>query len=268
VLANPPTRAEAVELLASALAPGGRALLAIDASLGWPAGTADALGLAGTPGDGRTPRARLADHLARVVEDGPRNANNRFAVASAANAAVSDGPGPWWGCPVAAATPTLSPTAAPGFPHVTRTGARLREWRATEQALRDAGLRPSSTWQLYGAGSVGSQSLLAVPALHRLGRRGALSPRWHVWPFDTGFTPAPGAGPDDVVVAEAWPSMVPRHPLPGLVRDAAQVWALAEHLRTADERGTLADAFALPGLDAATAAGAIAEEGWILGVRP
>ena len=262
-LVNPPTRAEAVDHLRAVLTAPVRVLLAVDLGLGWPAGTAASLGLPG--GATIPPWRRHAEALAAAVVDGPANANNRFAVAALANAAVSDGPGPWWGCPPAAATPTLASGRAPGFPHRTRSGAPLAEWRHAEALMRAQGHRLSSMWQLLGRGSVGSQSLLGVAALHRLGTEPELADRWRPWPFTTGFGPDPTQGrPDTIVVAEAWPSLVPLHPDPDLVRDAAQVWALATRLVALDRTGTLGPAFA-PSLGPEIVELACAEEGWILG---
>src|SRR5690349_6828367 len=76
---NPPTRAEAIqaigERLARAVADGERVLIGFDFALGYPAGTAAALGLEGAPW-----RA-LWDEWSRQVRDSPDNGNNRFDVA-------------------------------------------------------------------------------------------------------------------------------------------------------------------------------------------
>ncbi|MEL6893543.1 MAG: cobalamin biosynthesis protein CbiG, partial [Actinomycetota bacterium] len=129
--------------------------------------------------------------------------------------------------------------------------------------LRVARRYPKSCWQLGGAGSVGSQSLLGIPRLAELRQR--LDPERSVviWPFETGLRP-----PDasiGVVIAEMWPSMLvePEDLPPWWIRDAAQVDRSARRLRRADRSGELDQWFA-PSVDDPDAV--VAEEGWILGV--
>jgi ABC-type multidrug transport system fused ATPase/permease subunit len=112
--------------------------------------------------------------------DDDRNANNRFAAAAEFNRRLTGTASPFWGCPSSSAgrhlTTTKPPDAGPPSP-----------FRATEEALRDQGRRPFSSWQLFGAGSVGSQSLLGIPVLDRL--RARFGERIDVWPFTTGLAP-------------------------------------------------------------------------------
>ncbi len=246
---NLPTRRVAEDRLAGLLddAEGDRTLLGVDFSLGYPAGTAAALGLDGTPW-----RAMWTVLDAEIDDDGG-NRNNRFRVAADLNALV-DGPGPFWGRPAGRRLPGLTPTKV--------HNAAVPEWRAVEVALRSQGWRPFSSWQLLGAGCVGSQSLVGIPIVERVRRRGGA--RVDVWPFTTGLeAPAPGWG--GLVVAEVWPSLVDIAAAPHQVRDAAQVDALAEWLTELDRRGRLGAAFA-PVVDQPTERAAVAEEGWILGV--
>ncbi len=275
-LSNPPTRARAARVLRELLlAATGRVLVGCDVSYGYPAGTARAAGL-----DGPRPWRAMWDHLARAIHDAPDNTNNRFAVAAALNARISSGAGPFWGTTSAVhAGPSLSPRKAPGFPHPTSHG-QLAERRLTERLLAGRVRFLSSTWQLAGAGSVGSQALTAIPVLGALRDHPGLRQRSVVWPFETGFTDDPTSGRADAIVhAEVWPSLVPldtrRHP----VRDAAQVLGLADHLASLDAAGRLAPLFALgaePGrapLAAVRGGGTdvtavLDEEGWILGVLP
>lgn len=225
-------------------------LVGVDFSLGYPGGTAAALGLTGTPW------SAMWDLLAESIVDDDRNANNRFAVAAALNRGLTGGAAPFWGCPPAQVTPTLAPTKS-------RPAGALAEWRTVEAQLRAHGHRPFSSWQLLGAGAVGSQSLLGIPMIVRLRER--LGERVHVWPFTTGFaTPALDDGA--VVVAEVWPSMLTID-MDGTVRDAAQVAATVSWLAEADRDGGLA-ALLSPALPPEMASRAIAEEGWVLGVVP
>src|SRR2546423_4211933 len=52
------------------------------------------------------------------------------------------------------------------------------QFRRTERALAELGRRPSSVFQVGGAGSVGTGSLRGMPLLARLVDAG-----WDVWPF-------------------------------------------------------------------------------------
>ena len=134
----------------------GRTLLGVDFSLGYPAGTAEALGLSGTPW-----RA-VWTLLSALVVDADDNANNRFEVAADLNRRIGGGPGPFWGCPPSRRSPTLTTTKTRPDP--------LAEWRIVEAELRRGGHRPFSGWQLLGVGSVGSQSLVGIPRLAALER--------------------------------------------------------------------------------------------------
>ncbi len=259
---NLATRAAARQFLTEVLtaSTGERVLVGFDMPYGYPGGFARAIGLTDDP-----PWRATWDHLATEVVDDATNANNRFAVASACNAAIGDGPGPFWATTsVRHVTPWLARTKAPGFPH----GA-LAEHRCAELALRARGLRPASVWQLAGAGSVGSQTLVGIPVVHALRWHPSLAERSVVWPFETGLVPDPTGGRADAIVhAEIWPTWAgPPDPARHPVRDAAQVAGLADHLRTLDDAGELAPLFA-PSLDASAAHAVVAEEGWVLGATP
>ncbi|HYN32203.1 MAG TPA: hypothetical protein VES40_06240, partial [Ilumatobacteraceae bacterium] len=117
--------------------------------------------------------------------------------------------------------------------------------------------RPFSSWQLLGAGAVGSQSLLGIPMIVRLRER--FGGRLSVWPFSV----EPGA----IVVAEVWPSLLPLDLTTEPVRDAAQVRGVAEWLSELDATGELDPLFRLDGLPPALHETVVGEEGWVLGVR-
>ena len=231
----------------------GPTFVGFDFSFGYPAGLAPII--SGAPSAGW---AETWGSIAAAVHDLPTNATNRFEVATPFNELVSGGPGPFWGCPPAYEGPTLSSRKAPGFPH-----EALAEYRATELAMRSAGHRVFSGWQLYGAGSVGGQMLLGIALLERL-RHGRLHERVAVWPFQTGFAATPWASARDTVVfAEVWPSMVLLDTAAHPVRDAAQVLTLGRYL--SDLTDDAWSALFAPTVDEASSAVAIAEEGWILG---
>ncbi len=246
--ANTSTRAAAVDLLVGLATGPGRCLVGVDFSLGFPAGTADALGLTGTPW------ATTWDLLTSTIEDDRNNANNRFAVAAELNERISPGAGPFWGCHPTKAAAGLTTTKVPCAP--------LPEWRTIETELRSRGKRPFSAWQLLGAGAVGSQSLLGIPAMSRFVQRVTESGRpVDVWPFTCGLA-IPSGG---TVLAEVWPTLVDMPDVSAdvwetRVRDERQVVAVAQHLAEVD----LAQSFT-PEVREGSHAVVVAEEGWVLG---
>ena len=250
---NLPTRSAAFGHLASVVRSGDRrcTLIGVDFSLGYPAGTADALGLTGIPWESTWAL------LGRTIVDDAGNRNNRFEVAAALNERMGAPPGPFWGRPASAPPDErLTATRPP------RRADAPRTWRIVEERLRDEGRRPSSAWQLLGAGSVGSQMLVGIPVVERLRR---LAPEHvEVWPFTTGLV-APHGRPGLVAVAEVWPTLIPCDHVDHAVRDARQVIASAEHLRRSVDGGRIAGLFA-PAISADDRGRIEREEGWILGV--
>lgn len=253
-ITNPSTRHRAIQEVLGFAQPGRRTLVGVDFSLGYPAGTAAAAGLAGVPWQA------MWSHLGSTVSDDERNLNNRFAVASDLNVAIRNGlgdaarPGPFWGCPPRQATTSLTtskPAPRGGWPP---------QWRLVESEMRSLGHRPFSSWQLLGAGAVGGQTLVGVAALERL--RSALGDRLSIWPFSTGLR-APTEG--ELVVAEVWPSLWDVEVPVGTVKDAAQVEATARRLSSLDRRGELTQWFSPP-LDPEWESTVVGEEGWVLGV--
>ncbi|HUG83256.1 MAG TPA: hypothetical protein VMM13_01760, partial [Euzebya sp.] len=93
------TRAEAAgwiqQQLARLLDAGHHVLCGVDFALGFPSGTAAALG---APSDAQAWRW-VWQLLDEAIEDDPVNRNNRFDVASRLNARLGRGVGPFWGCP-------------------------------------------------------------------------------------------------------------------------------------------------------------------------
>lgn len=248
-LSNPSTRQTALTEIVAAVDSAGPTLIGVDFSLGFPRGTAEALGLVGRPW-----RA-VWELLGAEVADDQRNRNNRFSVASRLNAKVgADDAGPFWGCPPAQRTTHLTSTKPD------RSNAWPPEWRHVESRLRAEGLRPFSAWQLLGAGAVGSQSLVGIAALERL--RCNLGDRVSIWPFDAGLAVPLAA---DIVVAEIWPSRWPVTVPAGMVKDAAQVQSTAQRLIDTDAAGALAALFT-PAVETQELDAVIDEEGWVLGV--
>lgn len=247
---NLSTRHELREHLIDLACGPGRTLIAVDWSLGYPAGTAGSFGL-----DGADPHSAMWGHLRRSIIDAGDNANNRFDVAGALNRRTGT-PGPFWGAPRSAANIWLTSTKQPF--------AVVEEWRLAEARVRSTSRWVSSCWQLGGAGAVGGQSLVGIALLAVL--LDHLRPRQiAVWPFDTGLS-APSAEVE-LVVAEMWPSLflTADDLITFNVRDAGQVERMAQLLHAADLDGRLERWWA-PDVPADDLARVTGEEGWILGV--
>ena len=89
-------RAFLEQMIAKLTGRGDRILVGFDFSLGYPAGTAAALGLDLT---GKAPWQAMHAHLAAKMKDKPDNSNPRYAIAAGMNYAISKGPFPFWGAP-------------------------------------------------------------------------------------------------------------------------------------------------------------------------
>ena len=258
---NVATRAEGEALLASILADhrkrGDRVLVGFDFNLGYPAGTAERLGLKDAPA-----WSAMWKFIAANVVDKPDNTNNRYQVAAKMNRLMTDQAWPLWGAPAKQAQRWLTTTKPP-----VGSGADIPEFRATEDAVRKGKLQPKSVWQMHGAGAVGGQTLVGIPAVRRLLE--SLGPSGAVWPFGTGWRALDAADvePLSVLVAEVWPSMFPTTVQTGEFKDQAQVRTTAEAFALMDDKGDLAKAFGPPRTaDEALIARVESEEGWILGV--
>ena len=236
---------------------GDRVLIGFDFSLGYPAGTASALGLDVSD---QKPWQAMHAHLASKMKDKPDNSNPRYAIAAGMNYAISKGPYPFWGAPARDVVSTLSGTK-PDF-----DGQPLPEYRFVETHLRDAKLgQPKSVWQLAYTGSVGSQSLTGIPHVHAL--RQAL-PESRIWPFefeDGEMTEETLEGVK-IVFAEIYPSLVPLKAEKGEAPDAAKVRQIDHHYSDLDGKGVLGRRISTNNsLDEGKISQIQAEEGWILG---
>jgi hypothetical protein len=260
---NPPTRAKAKEILTDVLTRltrrGDRVLVGFDFSLGYPEGTAAALGLKGD----MPPWKRLASFLMREMKDRADNTNNRYPLAARMNRMISGEAFPFWGVTSRKdVVTTLGPKRS-------RTHGMddLAEFRQAERWARaHHGVRPHSVWKLAYTGAVGSQSLTGIPIAMALREAFACS---LIWPFETGWRTLDADALEGVqlVFAEVYPSLVQVAPEKGEVRDRAQVRALAESFLQRDSKATLAEAFAPPeGFPQEAIQAVVAEEGWILGV--
>ena len=238
---NPATRWEAVErierLLEGATVEGQRFLVGFDFPFGYPAGTARML-------TGRDGWEAVWSRIAEVVEDDPRNKNNRFEAAALLNAAFV-GEGPFWGNGLQRDIPGL-PKYKPRSGWGVNLPANLRR---AESEVKTA----QEVWKLSGAGSVGSQALTGIAALEGLRNRvGA-----QVWPFET-----LGEGRSHVL-AEIYPSLIKPNPR-FEVKDAGQVDAVATALQKLDKLGELKRHLRAPSQLSSTVC---SEEGLILGMQ-
>ena len=224
-----------VSLIAQARAVGESLLIGVDFALGYPKGFAPRLT--------SQPQARAVWHwLAGQITDSPANLNNRFAVADQINRQFG-GQGPFWGHPQGQSFAHLSPRK-----RVDYAALGLAERREVELVVP----RAQPVWKLFTTGSVGGQSLMGLPMIHRLATQHGAS----VWPFDA---------PSSLTVAEVYPSLlapaVTEALGPKSIKDEVQVRLLAQSLWRVGKNGDLA------GLLAEAPAKVRAEEGWILGAR-
>ena len=257
---NPSTRLEARHLVLdraqSLIERGAKVLIGFDFAMGYPVGTADALGLQGVA----PPWKRMQDHLAEQTPEQADNSNTRFQIAAAMNAAMTGGPHPFWGATKTKACETLS----------MKKGDFKNDLSFPEHRICEAWIKanfkanPKSVWQLTGIGSVGSQALSGIPTLAYI-REFIESAQ--IWPFETGFKPLT---PNDLknmscVLAEIYPSTVELTPKTGEVLDETQVKTLSKHLESLDSAGILGSAFGPPDSISEREIHKItAEEGWIL----
>ena len=253
-LENPATRRRAVtevnDILRRLASREQMVLVGFDLPYGYPAGFADALGLTEKPA-----WLSVWREIADLIVDRDDNTNNRFEVAGDLNRRVSGACYPFWGCPPARESATMSRTkTGPGH--------------LAEKRLTDIGnMQP--IWKLYGNGSVGSQALLGIPHLTALRNDVVLAPISRVWPFETGLGALPSRPKRDylIVHAEIYPSLLPNDATTREVKDAVQVRTMAAHFAALDDAEGLSSLFAGPKcLTAKERERVEGEEGWTLGV--
>lgn len=202
--------------------------------------------------------------LSTKISDNAKNQSNRFEVADEVNCKLSSGhQGPFWGRPTAgknAALESLLPTKPTDWQDRT---AEFREFRVVEQRLKLKFLRPFSVWQLYGNGSVGSQSLVGIPRLGSLRNHPKFRECSRVWPFETGWN-AEFSTNEMIIHAEFWPGTFVVNESLHRIKDAAQVLSCVDRAASLDQQGELKkyfDPLAQEDPDRDTAR----NEGWILG---
>lgn len=226
--------AQLVTLIETSRTAGLRLLIGFDFAMGYPAGFAARL-------TGEARADAVWSWLAGAITD-VENRNNRFEVATRINALFPEGPGPFWSHPTGQVWPGL-PFRRAGIDYA---ALGLAETRMVEGVVRGA----KSPWMLFNPGSVGSQSLLGLPMIHRLSQLPGVA----VWPFAAPEAP--------VVLAEVYPSLI-AGPVAilanaeGLTADQAQVRLLSRALYWLSRDDRLSPLFDAPP--------EAAEEGWILG---
>ena len=236
-----------------------RVLVGFDFNYGYPSGFARAIGL--PPGSGWQ---EIWTDLTDRIQDSPDNKNNRFAVAAELNRLAGNGrEAPFWGCPAGTTFPDLQ-RKSPGFPFPTARGVALNRLRIVERRIPGV----QEAWKLFGAGSVGSQTLVGIPRVCRLRRDSDFASVSRVWPFETGFNenPTPDKGPF-VLHVEIWPGLIELVLAdPSVIRDQAQLHMLCDWAAQEDSQGTFGRFFARPaGLTDEEVEICVQEEGWVLG---
>ncbi|WP_259781329.1 hypothetical protein [Aestuariispira ectoiniformans] len=252
-LNNPATRAEATQLLGDRLAKrvdeGKRVLVGFDFPFGYPRGTAGRLGHDGLQWQ------QMWSEISDLIDDRPDNRNNRFNVAEGLNDRLYGEAFPFWGH-----------TGQDERAGLKKRGRRphgpddLSERRLVEIRIR----KTQPVWKLAYTGSVGSQALTGIPRVRALRHDPRLASSTRIWPFETGLRHDPKA---QVILAEAYPSLVEPDILDGKPKDAGQVTALARHYARLDEGDALEPLFAAdPDLNESEMTMVTMEEAWILGV--
>ncbi|MFT6557431.1 hypothetical protein [Sneathiella sp.] len=221
----------------------GSALLAFDFPFGYPYGS----GLKG----GREAAKLIQQHLISNEDD----TNNRFSAANVLNKQISASPGPFWGHPVSMEFEQLT-RKKPAFQHP------FAEWRVCEKYLKDRGHPIMNVWQLYGQGSVGSQTLTGLHELIRFTEHKNIAKRARFWPFETHWD----LKLDGIILAETWPSLSNHTAIDHPIKDARQVLACRNWITKTLKEKTLSAVLGAPDLSQTELLRCEKEEGWILGV--
>lgn len=214
------------DVIEAELTAGRRVIAGFDFPFGYPEGFASTI-------VGRNSPLELWDWLEDRIEDAPKS-NNRFDLAGQINA-LYPATGPFWGNGLKRDVAGL-PRRKPKF-----ASNGLDEKRKVERRAKGA----FSVWQLSGAGSVGSQTLMGLPVLARLRKRFGTHAK--AWPFEelSGL----------MSIVEIWPSLFVGPPPESMIKDAWQVQEVARVVSSLTPE--LLDQ--MLSVDAP-------EEGWILGV--
>lgn len=202
---------------------GNRLLIGFDFPFGYPAGFGRAL-------TGSDDPLAVLEWFKTRIKDTPK-ANNRIDIAGEINRALGGGTGPFWANGFA--------RDVDGLPRTQKGYANPFPSRRTCEGLAKGAF---TCWQLFGAGSVGSQAMTGLPVLARLRNMGA-----RVWPFEPLDS--------DVALVEVWPSLTVGAAPEGMIKDQWQVAEVARQLSALSQ----ADMAEMLGVETTS-------EGWIFGL--
>lgn len=241
------TRARAYQHLEATLKDqlreGKRSLVGFDFAFGYPAGFAELL-------TGKADWKGVWQYLSEHLEDDELNENNRFKLADRINAKFS-GEGPFWGVGRGVELKHIEAKSPwKGVDELMINGKAIQRLRHTDRSTKGT----QEVWKLYGAGSVGSQSLTGIPVVWRLRCHETLEKESYIWPFETTMLEKEVLEKKaKVVFAEIFPGQAEER-VKKLIKDREsngekpkdqlQVWAMTEKLGQADESGELMNWFA------------------------
>lgn len=221
---------------------GKRVLVGFDFAFGYPAGFAELL-------TGKSEWKGVWEYLAENLEDDELNENNRFELAAKVNEKFKS-EGPFWGLAKGYDLENLG-TKSPwkGVEELSFNEKTIQRLRHTDKATPGT----QEVWKLYGAGSVGSQSLTGIPVVWKLRCSKSLEKDSYIWPFETMMLEKEVLEKSaKVVFAEIFPSNAndrakelgkDRENNRDKPKDQLQVWAMTELLGQADESGELMNWF-------------------------
>ncbi len=240
------TRARAYQHLEATLKDllkeGKRVLVGFDFAFGYPAGFAEVL-------TGKAEWKGVWEYLSEHLEDDELNENNRFELADKINAKFKEG-GPFWGVAKGVELEHIGAKSPwKGVDELNIHGKTIQRLRHTDRATGGT----QEVWKLYGAGSVGSQSLTGIPVVWNLRCHKALEKDSYIWPFETMMLEKEVLEKKaKVVFAEIFPSQADervkelgrdREANGDKPKDQLQVWAMTEALGQADQSGDLMNWF-------------------------
>ena len=231
-------------MLGTAQSQGKRVFAGFDFAFGYPSGAAGQMAA-------KPHWTGLWEALAEKIKDDANNQSNRFEVAAQLNRTYFD-KSLFWGHPAGASFDGLEPTR-PKSAH-----PFISHRRIVEGQVRSA----KSVWQLFGNGSVGSQSLLGIAALQGLRNDENLKDSIQVWPFETRFA----ENIHGSILAEIYPSLIPVSVSDEQIKDAVQVETVAVRFAELDSKGQFGALLSAPShLDDDSLNLVLQEEGWIVG---
>lgn len=151
-----------------------RVFVGFDFAFGYPAGFAEAL-------TGKAGWASLWKFISKHATDDELNENNRFELAASMNSVFPEN-GPFWGTPKDFESEGLSAKSPwKGVNELKFAGKTIQRMRHTDAATKGT----QEVWQLYGAGSVGGQTLTGIPVVWNLRQSEALKAHSKIWPLET-----------------------------------------------------------------------------------